>query len=217
VVHLHLADATPAHRAAVADMDSALAALVPGLRLSLSDAKAAFRETAHYTCLRFLALPAVLARYRCPAVAMDIDALAVPGFFAALAGLAGQDLGLRAYTFDAGWRQVGGEPWSIGAHPTYVADSPLGRRFAAFLVRYIDAAYDPALPTNWTIDQCAIAQAYDLLVRGDAAARVANLAHAAPLTLLPDAFGGKQAMLEADGLVTPENFRVRLEAAVGSG
>jgi len=181
--------------------------------ISYSVGSAAFDEASYYTCLRFLVLPAVLARYGCGAMALDIDSIVSSAFFDQLDAIRDADLGLRMYNFTPdGSTQVAGEPWSIGAHPTYVSNTELGCRFAGFLRAYVSAAYDPRLATNWTIDQCAIAQAYDLLVSKACRCKLMNNAYHPPVCHLPHEFGSKADLLEAGGRVTINNFRTRLAA-----
>lgn len=210
VVHCHVADPSEAELDALAAMAEALARETASVRLGWSFGPAPARQAAYYTCLRFLALPRLMRAYGCGAAAFDIDGTLDPAFFLDCPRLLEHDAALRMYTFDATGRQAAGEPWSIGAHPTVLGPTPLGRAVAAFLGGYLRQAYDPALPTNWTIDQCAIAQAHDLILRPDPEARVLNLALAPPCYELPEAFGGKQAFLDHGGRVAPADFAARL-------
>ncbi len=214
VVHCCLSDPTELQAAFLREAAALLARLSPLVSLGWSTGPAAHRHPDWYTGLRFLALPDVIAHHGCAAVALDVDCALLPEFFAAAPRLLDQDFALRMYAFDESFRQVSGEPWSIGAHPTHVGAGPAGRRFAAFLRAYLHAAYDPALVTNWTIDQCAIAQGYDLIVRPDRSLRVLNLAREAPGYRLPEEDGGKAAFLHAGGAVTMANFAERLAAAL---
>jgi hypothetical protein len=148
-------------------------------------------------------------------MALDIDSTLDKGFFAHIRHINTFDFALRMYNFTQDtYRQHAGEPWSIGAHPTYVSNTPLGRSFAGFMRDYIATAYNPSLATNWTIDQCAIAQGYDLLIRDSVNCKVLNVAYYDTIYHLPHEFGGKQGFLEAGGRVTIENFSDRLAAAM---
>ncbi len=210
-VHCHVADAAQGHIEFLSHAALRIAKLRPEFRLSFSVGEAAARDAGYYTCLRFLALPGVFRLLRCSVIAMDVDSELLPAFFETWPQIAKHDLGLRMYSFDDSGRQIGGEPWSIGAHPTYVAYDLAGIRFANFVRDYIHAAYDPSLVTNWTIDQCALARGYDLLVRGRVGDKVFNFARGTCLYRLPNDYGGKQAYLDADP-VTPASFFDRLAA-----
>jgi hypothetical protein len=214
-VHCHIADVSREHVEFLCRAALRIAELSPAFRLSFSIGTAAVREPAYYTCLRFLALPGVLRLLRCGVVAMDVDSELLPSFFETWPWIVQHDFGLRMYSFDDSGRQITGEPWSIGAHPTYVAHSSAGVRFARFLRDYILAAYDASLVTNWTIDQCAIARGYDLLVRGAVGVKVINFARGMPLYRLPNDYGGKQAYLNSDP-VTPAGFFDRLPATLAA-
>ncbi len=136
---------------------------------------------------------------------MDIDTALEPAFFTLLPKLLDAEFGLRMYSFDpATNRQIAGEPWSIGAHPSWVANTETGRRFGRFLRDYIATAYDPKAPTNWTIDQCAIARGYDLLIR-DRGLRVLNFAFSGRLATLAQEHPSKAAFRAARG-VDAANF-----------
>ena len=156
------------------------------LQLSYGTGPAQFNDPSYYTCLRVLALPYIMAFYRCGILVMDIDATVSAGFANFCPHIGTFDFGLRMFSFarDSN-RQVAGQPWSIGAHLTYVSDTLIGRRFARFLGDYILAAYDPKLPTTWTIHQCAIAQGYDLMLRDRPEHKVLNFAFYDQLSHLP--------------------------------
>ncbi len=209
-VHCHLADPQPGQIEFLESVVDWLRAAQPSLTLSFGTSISAHRQPSYYTCLRFLALPAIMDRYRTGVLALDVDCELDPGFFLHLDTMLRHDIGLRMYNFSPQTnRQVAGEPWSIGAQLTYVADNEVGRRFAAFLVAYIAAAYDPDRIVNWTIDQCAIARAYDLILRpsvegATGAATVLNFAYQLPLARWPDV--GKTAFLNEGGGVTMDNF-----------
>ena len=178
------------------------------LQLSYSPGPAQFNDPSYYTCLQFLALPDIMAFYRCGVLVMDIDATVSAGFANFCPHIGTFDFGLRMFSFarDSN-RQVAGQPWSIGAHLTYVSDTLIGRQFARFLGDYILAAYDPKLPTTWTIDQCAIAQGYDLMLRDRPEHKVLNFAFYDQLSHLPQEYGGREQFLLAGGSITPANFR----------
>jgi tetratricopeptide (TPR) repeat protein len=209
-VHCHVADPKPGQIEFLRWAADWLGAVQPGVKLSFGSSVSAHRLGAYYTCLRFLALPAVMDWHETGVLAMDIDSELDPDFFEHLDVIRRHDAGLRMYSFSPETkRQVGGEPWSIGAHPTYLAHTAVGRRFAAFLAAYIDAAYDANSVANWTIDQCAIARAYDLILRpsieGDTGeATVLNFAFQPSISRLPEA--GKTAFLNEGGGVTTGNF-----------
>ena len=115
------------------------------------------------------------------------------------------DLGLRMYSFDMSCRrQIAGEPWSIGAHPTYFSSTENGYKFSEFIGKYIAFAYNPNLLTNWTIDQCAIARAYDLLIRPNHSIKVIDFSTFDTISHLPSS--SKTEFLHEGGLVTLENF-----------
>lgn len=216
-VHVHVADPLPQQVAFLDAVAVSVPQAVPDLSVSFSTGPAAFKDPSYYTCLRYLVMPEVLARYPCGAMALDVDSLLAREFFDRLPEITSFDFALRMYNFSPQTgEQSGGEPWSIGAHPTYVANTPLGRDFARLMRNYVSAAYDPALPTNWTVDQCALAQAYHLLVRGRPDCRVLNIAHYPQVYHLPHEFGGKQGLLDFGGPVTMANFHQLLARAVST-
>lgn len=188
-VHCHVAGPTPAQ---LAFLERA-AMMFP---VSFSTSGDGPSERAYYTCLRFMALPEVLSRYGCGVLVTDIDAAIEPALFAALPTIIDADFGFRMYSFDPKTnRQIAGEPWSIGAHPTYVSATATGARLARFLRDYICTAYDPAALTNWTIDQCAIGRGYDLLIRDRTELTVLNFAFFARITKLAQESPSKAAFL----------------------
>ena len=139
---------------------------------------------------------------------MDIDATVSAGFANFCPHIGTFDFGLRMFSFarDSN-RQVAGQPWSIGAHLTYVSDTLIGRRFARFLGDYILAAYDPKLPTTWTIGSvrdCAGLRPYAARSPGTQGAELRLLRPA-----VPSAAGVRRqrAVLLAGGSITPANFR----------
>jgi hypothetical protein len=209
-VHCHLADARPGQVAFLEWAAAWLRSMQPAVKLSFGTSQSAHRQPGYYTCLRFLALQEVMDWYGTGVLALDIDCELDPDFFRHLDLIRRHDVGLRMFSFSLQTkRQVSDQPWSIGAHPTYIARTPTGKRFAAFLIAYIEAAYDATLVSNWTIDQCAIARAYDLLLRpsveGDAGrATVMNFAVHPAIARLPEA--GKLEFLNEDGGVTVDNF-----------
>jgi hypothetical protein len=209
-VHCHVADPKAGQMEFLEWAADWLGSVQSCVKLSFGSSISAHRLGAYYTCLRFMALPAVMDWYQTGVLAMDIDSELDPGFFEHLDLIRRHDAGLRMYSFSPETkRQIGGEPWSIGAHPTYLARTEVGWRFVAFLVAYIDAAYDASSVANWTIDQCAIARAYDLILRpsveGDTGeATVLNFAYQPSISRLPGA--GKQAFLNEGGGVTTANF-----------
>ncbi|MDR3413385.1 MAG: hypothetical protein P4L87_20930 [Formivibrio sp.] len=215
-VHCHVSDPEPDQLRFLQEAAAHLEDMGGSVILSYSTNRAQFRDASYYTCLRFLAAPRVLEHYERGALIMDIDSEIDTGFFTKLSEITAHDLGLRMYSFNDETRiQVAGEPWSIGAHPTYVAGSMVGQKFMRFIAKYVSAAYTPELVTNWTIDQCAIARAYDLLVRKNALVKVLNFAAFDTISHLPS--DSKLAFLHEGGLVTTMNFWSRVEEITGSG
>jgi hypothetical protein len=207
-VHCHLADPSAEQTAFLDGIAAEFGAKRKQVLLSYSFSRSPFQEASYYTCLRFLALPKVFDFYNCGVLVLDIDSELKANFFVQCEAISAFDFGLRMYTFDQKTRfQVGGEPWSIGAHPTYLSASPIARRFAAFLGAYICAAYDPTLPTNWTIDQCAIARGYDLIARHLPAAKILNFAAFEDFCRLPGR--SKTEFLTENGFVGIHNFQER--------
>jgi hypothetical protein len=216
-VHCHLADPQPGQVEFLEWTADRLGAGQPHLKLSFGVSASAHGRPAFYTCLRFLALPDIMDWYGTGVLAMDIDSELDPAFFHQLDVIRSHDAGFRMHSWsrETG-RQISGRPWSIGAHPTYLSPTALGRRFAAFMVAYIQATYDPTLVTNWTIDQCAIARAYDLIVRPltktvAAAVSVLNFAFHPAISRLPGA--DKIAFLNEAGGVTRDHFATLAETA----
>ncbi len=210
-VHCHIANPQDHQLAFLRELAAWLRRKAPELTVGFSFNDATYKERAYYTCLRFLVLPEVLRRYGCGAIAVDVDSAITPEFFRSLELLKSHSFGLRAYTFPPNSRkQHNGEPWAIGAHPTYVECSDQGLKFASFLQHYVQTAYDPKLLTNWCIDQCAIGRAYDLMIGDDVSIRLLNFAHVPSLYELPDDFGGKEEFITHKGSISTENFHIFL-------
>jgi len=204
LVHCHVADASDEQIRFFSEIGALIETSYPHMRLVFSHGAPAHRERSYYTCLRFLTLPTLLQTYDCGVLVLDIDCILHEDFFANIRQSFEYKFGMRKYNFDDEDHQMGGEPWSITAYPLYISNTLIGRRLASFIVRYIEAAYDPGLVTNWTIDQSALGQAHRMIAQADPEKSILNLARSKPLVRFPHEFGSKDAFLVSGGITTLE-------------
>lgn len=216
IIHCHVADPSDIQISYLKEINDFFIQNSLNVCIRTSFNKSQFQEAAYYTCLRFLVLPEVLEKYRCAAVAVDVDSTITPEFFHKLDSILENDFGFRAFTFPPNSRRpVAGEPWAIGAHPTFVNFREIGLEFAYFLQKYVQHAYNPKWFTNWCIDQCAIGRGYDLLIAENPEIRLMNFAYVANLYELPDG-AGKDAFLEGHGGISTDNFLEKVRSLITS-
>lgn len=106
----------------------------------------------YYSCARFLALPALMARYRRPILVCDIDLAPTADPRPWLDEMASADCGANVkirYDFAN----------HLLATMVYVGDTPAGRDFAALVGAYCRHFLD-ARQAAWTLDQIALRAAY---------------------------------------------------------
>ncbi|MCW8306981.1 glycosyltransferase family 2 protein [Acidiphilium sp. PA] len=176
------------------------------LYLSYAFGSLKYADAGIFTCLRFLALPEILARYNANTVIIDIDNIISADFFKQIRGLKAADLALRMHNFDDSQRQIAGEPWSINASQMYVAANEIGKLYGKILKNFISVAYDPSLPTNWTIDQNAVGQGFDYCRKKYPELNIIDLAKYESITVMPHNVGGKEALYNLGGAITISNF-----------
>ncbi|WP_156680982.1 tetratricopeptide repeat protein [Sphingomonas profundi] len=194
-VHCHVVDATDEQVALLRQLQEASRRV----SVSFSLAKAAHRERAYYTCLRYIVAHSVIEHMQCPTFIMDIDLRVTANFPAVVRDLADYDIGLRMDGFPGqGTRQIRGEPWTINAQSMYISGKAPGIEFLRIIQEYIAAAYDPANLSNWTVDQCAIAQAFSWLNSYVPNLRTKNLTFAPALFDTSQSYPTKDAFLRAN-------------------
>ncbi|RUT27261.1 hypothetical protein C0V97_03390 [Asaia sp. W19] len=126
--------------------------------LSFTSGRLAHNDGATYSCIRYLMMPKIVERFSCPVMTTDIDAMFPTDFLSLSEALrTNHDYGFRLYAFDSEGRQFMGEPWGFGAGVSYFGETALLPVLAHDLHDYLRTAYLTANPTNWCIDQCALA------------------------------------------------------------
>ncbi len=208
VFHCHVAGADDGQIAILAGLDAMVSASFRNIRVAISCGRPAFRSKIYGSCLRLLLLPTLLQTWGCGVLLVPDKAVVDDAIFANIRSCFGHDAALQKYNFDANDKQIAGAPWSIGAQPLYVANVPIGRRFAGFVAGYIAKTFDPFLVTTWTIDRCALGQANWLMARS-ANARILNLIGSAPLVRFPEDIAERQGVL---GSATLAALRTQLDA-----
>ncbi|SIQ07048.1 glycosyltransferase family 2 protein [Acidiphilium angustum] len=206
LLHIHFAEPDRAQLEFLEKWSKRLNHAGSNLHLSYAFGSLKYAEPGIFTCLRFLALPELFSRYNADTIIIDIDDIISADFFEKVDGLRAADLALRMHNFDESQRQIAGEPWSINASQMYVAANEIGKLYSKILKNFISVAYDPSLPTNWTIDQNAVGQAFDYCRKKYSKINVINLVEYGSITVMPHNIGGKEALFNFHGAVTIYNF-----------
>lgn len=212
IVHCHVANATPEQLGFLSDAQMLLRSHALNVKLSYSHGESAYKERAYYTCLRFLVARDVIDRRPVPTFIMDIDICLTPEFLKTVNKLRGFDLGLRMDGF-AGQtnEQVRGEPWTINAQSMYLSGSPNSLQFVELIRDYIASAYNPDNLENWTVDQCAVAQAYRYLIAFEPQVRTFNMSFDKRMFVSAQEYQNKDVYLAASGNVDMQNFFLHME------
>ena len=129
------------------------------LRLSFGHGRTAGQDTALEPALRYLVLPDIVARFRCPVLTGDCA-----GYFPAntatllrtLKNTASYGFDLSLFNHDG--RQHSGTPWSIGTDTAYFGEPAHLPAIAAFMTDYLNTVYTPQAPAHTAMDRCALAQ-----------------------------------------------------------
>ncbi|GBQ85693.1 hypothetical protein [Asaia krungthepensis] len=139
----------------------ALSAARSPVALSFAHGILAHNDGATFSCIRYLMMPEIVTRFSCPVMTTDMDAMFPADFLPLSEDLrARYDYGFRLYAFDKEGRQFMGEPWGFGAGVSFFGETALLPTLAQGLHDYIRTAYLTANPTNWCIDQCALAAVF---------------------------------------------------------
>ncbi|MFT8808192.1 hypothetical protein [Gluconobacter sp.] len=180
-----------------------------GLDITLAYGRLTWRDAATYTAIRYLMLPEVVRRHACPVITADCDGYFPEDFLALFDDLRNTaDYGFRLYAYDHEGCQTFGEPWGFGAGISWFGETDRLPEIAAFLHDYLQVAYDPANPTNWCIDQCALVQSFRRFVAprwNDL--RIRFMDEGTPLMVMPHHVGGKDELLRRDGTVSMQDVR----------
>ncbi|MFT8419536.1 MAG: hypothetical protein ABF636_12015 [Acetobacter sp.] len=129
------------------------------LRLSFGHGTTTGRDAALEPALRYLILPDIVARFRCPVITGDCA-----GYFPAnTATLARTLKNTATYGFDLtrfshDGRQTSGTPWSIGTDMAYFGEPERLPSIAAFMSDYLNTVYTPQSTVHTAMDRCALAQ-----------------------------------------------------------
>ncbi len=206
LLHIHFAEPDRAQLEFLEKWSKHLNHAGSNLHLSYAFGSLKYADPGIFTCLRFLALPELFSRYNADTIIIDIDDIISADFFEKVDGLRAADLALRMHNFDESQRQIVGEPWSINASQMYVAANEIGKLYSKILKNFISVAYDPSLPTNWTIDQNAVGQAFDYCRKKYSKINVINLVEYGSITVMPHNIGGKEALFNFHGVVNIYNF-----------
>lgn len=180
-----------------------------GMDVSFAHGQLSYANEATYTCIRYLMLPHIVGQCHCPVLTADCDGYFPQDFPALWQELkSGSDYGFRLYAYNHEGKQIGGEPWGFGAGLSYFGETELLPQIGRYLHNYVQRTYSPENPTNWCIDQCALAQAYSRFVAprwNDL--RIRFMDEGTPLMVMPHHVGGKDALLEHDGAVSEQDLR----------
>lgn len=189
-----------------------LAAHDPHVKLSFTHGSLTHKDGATYTAIRYLMLPEIVARFRCPVITADCDGYFPENFTTLWQQMADTaDYGFRLYAYNHEGQQVMGEPWGFGAGISYFGETDLLPPIAHFLSDYLNTAYDPKNPTNWCVDQCALAAAFRRFVAprwNDL--RLKFMDEGETLMVMPHHVGGKDALLTHEGSVSMTDVVVDL-------
>ncbi|GBR67215.1 hypothetical protein [Gluconobacter kanchanaburiensis] len=180
-----------------------------GIDITLAYGSLTWRDAATYTAIRYLMMPEVVRRYSCPVITADCDGYFPDDFLTLFDDLRKTaDYGFRLYAYNHEGRQTFGEPWGFGAGISWFGETERLPEIAAFLHDYLQVSYDPANPTNWCIDQCALVQSFRRYVapRWDEL-RIRFMDEGAPLMVMPHHVGGKDELLRRDGSVSMQDVR----------
>lgn len=186
----------------------------PQLGLTFTHGRLTSQNPTTYTTIRYLMLPDVTAHYHCPVITADCDGY-FPEEFISLWREMQQttDYGFRLYAYDKSGRQHNGEPWSFGAGISYFGNPEILPEIARFLSNYLNTAYDPEYPTNWCVDQCALAQAFTEFVAPYwESLRIKFMDDGTCLMVMPHHVGGKPELLAHGGTVTEADVMQDLAA-----
>ncbi|WP_215745200.1 hypothetical protein [Gluconobacter sp. P1C6_b] len=203
---------TPEQLAFMRELMDAVSKRDFGLDVTLAHGRLTWRDAATYTAIRYLMLPEVVRRYPCPVITADCDGYFPKDFLTLFDDLRNTaDYGFRLYAYNHEGRQTFGEPWGFGAGISWFGETDRLPEIAAFLHDYLQVAYDPANPTNWCIDQCALVQSFRRFVAprwNDL--RIRFMDEGTPLMVMPHHVGGKEELLRRDGTVSMQDVRAFL-------
>lgn len=139
---------------------------IPNLLITYGYGSSPYKNGAYFASIRFLFADMLYQRYPTQTFILDIDVQVPEDFFTVkLPHLTNYDFGLRLFAFDQDGNQLAGAPWCIGAGIMYLNNIKIATELLSFISTYLQYAYDPTNHTNWCIDQCALAQAFEQFIR----------------------------------------------------
>ncbi|PHY94305.1 hypothetical protein CSR02_06540 [Acetobacter pomorum] len=166
-------------------------------------------DQATYTCIRYLMLPHIVNQWPCPVLTADCDGYFPQDFPTLWKELTSSaDYGFRLYAYNHDGKQRYGEPWGFGAGLSYFGEMALLPQIGQYLHNYVQRTYSTENPTNWCIDQCALAQAYYRFIASRwNDLRIHFMDEGTPLMVMSHHVGGKDALLEHEGAVSEQDLR----------
>ena len=158
-----------------------------GMDVSFTHGQLSYANEATYPCIRYLMLPHIVSQWHCPVLIANCDGYFPEDFPVLWQELtSGSDYGFLLNAYNHEGKQINGEPWSFGTGLSYFGETELLPQIGRYLHNYVQRTYSPENPTNWCIDQCALAQAYARFVAprwNDL--RIRFIEEGAPLLVVP--------------------------------
>ena len=136
-----------------------LAQYATSLRLNFGYGATTVQDAALEPALRYLILPDLVAKFRCPVLVGDCA-----GYFPANMATLLRTLrntatyGFDLALFDHEGHQTSGTPWDLGTDLLYLGEVERLPAIAAFMSDYLNTVYTPKSTVHTAMDRCALAQ-----------------------------------------------------------
>ncbi|CAK7192806.1 hypothetical protein COMNV_01015 [Commensalibacter sp. Nvir] len=183
----------------------------PNFYLEFTYGNARYEDGAVFASLRYLIAKDIFQKYTVPTFIFDIDGMIPEDFYQKFHKLKhNNDFSFRLFAFDSKGNQYFTEPWSIGATCTYYGQLEITSKILVFMKYYLNHAYSPNNTTNWCIDQCALAQAYERYIRPNWKQLRITDADKEQILIFAQHVGSKEEFYRHGGVVDMNNFRERL-------